>query len=465
MYRGLRINVIIPALDEEETIAAVLGAIDDGIVDQVVVADNGSRDDTAARARAAGAMVVHEERRGYGSACLRAIATAPPADVIVFVDGDCSDDAAEIPLLLDALVDNEAEIAIGSRVLGEAEPGALTPVQIFGNALTCRLVRWLWGVDYTDLGPFRAIRQRTYDILEMMDPDFGWTIEMQVKAAQRGITVVEVPVSYRRRRGGRSKVSGTLAGSWGAGRRILGYVLAAKLAELKQHWRGSPAPAQSLTRPSPRKLLVFSRYPRAGEVKTRLVPVLGRRGAAELHRRLAAAAIDSAQSAARSADLELEIHATGGSDAELRAWLGPELSYHQQSEGDLGARLAGACAAAFASGATAVVVMGSDCPQLSSAIITEAFAKLAECDLVLGPARDGGYYLIGLRRSRLQLFAGIDWGTDLVLEQTLTAARRLGLDTQQLVVLDDVDRPADLDLARSFLGETDSGRETSTTAT
>jgi len=448
MYRGLRINVIIPALDEEETIAAVLGAIDDVIVDQVVVSDNGSRDDTAARARAAGAMVVHEERRGYGSACLRAIATAPPADVIVFVDGDGSDDAAEIPLLLDALVDNEAEIAIGSRVLGEAEPGALTPVQIFGNALTCRLVRWLWGVDYTDLGPFRAIRQRSYDALEMMDPDFGWTIEMQVKAAQRGIRVVEVPVSYRRRRGGRSKVSGTLAGSWGAGRRILGYVLAAKLAELKQHWRGSPAPApappRSPSRPSPRKLLLFSRYPRAGEVKTRLVPVLGRRGAAELHRRLAAAAIASARSAAGSADLDLEIHATGGSDAELRAWLGPELICRQQSKGDLGARLASACAAAFADGATAVVVMGSDCPQLSGAIITDAFARLAECDLVLGPARDGGYYLIGLRQPRPQLFAGIDWGTDVVLEQTLTAARRLDLDTQQLVVLDDVDRPADL---------------------
>lgn len=236
MHAGHRIAVIIPALDEAATIGAVIDAIDRRLVDRVVVGDNGSVDGTPAVAELAGATVVREPRRGYGSACLKAIAEVPEADVLVFLDADGSDDPREIPRLVTALVEGPADLVIGSRVKGTAEPGSLTVVQRFGNALTCTLVRWLWGVHYSDLGPFRAIWRRQYDALGMCDPDYGWTIEMQVKAAQRGLRVAEVPVDYRNRRGGDSKVSGTIRGSYLAGQRILAYVVAARWSEM----RGTP---------------------------------------------------------------------------------------------------------------------------------------------------------------------------------------------------------------------------------
>jgi glycosyltransferase involved in cell wall biosynthesis len=234
MFREKSIAVIIPALNEEACIAGVVSAIDRSLIDRVLVADNGSSDQTAEVAHKAGAEVVFEPRRGYGSACLKAMAAVPDADVLVYLDGDGSDDPAEIPVLLEALVDTPADVVIGSRVLGQAEPGSLTPVQRFGNALTCTLVRLLWGVRYTDLGPFRAVTRSALDKLDMADPDFGWTIEMQVKAAQLGMHVVEVPVSYRNRRAGQSKVSGNLKGSFLAGKRIMGYVAEAKWKELSK---------------------------------------------------------------------------------------------------------------------------------------------------------------------------------------------------------------------------------------
>jgi glycosyltransferase involved in cell wall biosynthesis len=234
MYRGSRIGLIIPALNEEEAIGPVLADVDRTLVDVIIVADNGSTDQTANRAREKSAMVVHEPRRGYGSACLRALRDAPDADVVVFMDGDGSDDPREIERLVQVLLDSDADLVIGSRVLGTAERGALTPVQRFGNSLTCTLVWLMWGVRYTDLGPFRAIRRTALDQLRMADPDFGWTIEMQVKAAQMGLRVVETPVSRRTRRAGKSKVSGSIVGSWRAGKRILGYVVHAKMQELRQ---------------------------------------------------------------------------------------------------------------------------------------------------------------------------------------------------------------------------------------
>jgi len=232
MYHDQHIALIIPVLDEEQTIGDVVRAVDREVVDQVLVVDNGSRDATVQVAREAGAEVLFEPRRGYGSACLTGIAAAPSADVLVFLDGDGSDDPHEIPALLQTLRDNNAELVIGSRTRGTAEPGALTPVQELGNWLTCTLVRWFWGTRYTDLGPFRALTRAGLERLSMADPDFGWTIEMQVKAAQRGLRIQEIPVSCRVRRGGQSKVSGTLLGSYHAGRRILGYVFEAKARDM-----------------------------------------------------------------------------------------------------------------------------------------------------------------------------------------------------------------------------------------
>lgn len=236
MIGARTVVAVIPALDEEGAIGAVVAGLDRGLVDRVIVVDNGSRDATAVRARAAGAEVLREPRRGYGSACLRAIAAAPEAAILVFLDGDGSDDPADVPLVVAPIAADAADLVVGSRVRGRAEPGSLTAVQRLGNALTCALVRALWGVRWTDLGPLRAVRREALARLDMADPDYGWTIEMQVKAAQRGLRCAEVPVSYRNRRAGRSKVSGTVRGSWNAGRRILGYVAAAALRD----WAARP---------------------------------------------------------------------------------------------------------------------------------------------------------------------------------------------------------------------------------
>ena len=220
------IDVVIPALDEEEALPHVLAAIPEGAVRRVVVADNGSRDRTAEVARAAGAEVVREPRRGYGAACLKALAhlRRDPPDVVVFLDGDHSDHPEELPRLLAPIARGEADLVVGSRALGHAERGALTPQQRVGNAIACVALRLVYGARYTDLGPFRAIRWEALERLGMVDLDYGWTVEMQIKAARRRIAHTEVPVSYRRRIGV-SKVSGTLRGTLGASRKIL-WVLA-----------------------------------------------------------------------------------------------------------------------------------------------------------------------------------------------------------------------------------------------
>lgn len=207
------VDVVIPALDEERGLPLVLAEIPRARVRRVVVADNGSRDRTAEVARAGGAEVVHEPRRGYGSACLRALALLAddPPDVVVFLDADRSDCPSELDALL-APLERGAELVIGSRTLGRRERFSLTPQQRVGNAIACALLRTLYGARYTDLGPFRAITWRALSRLGMRDPDYGWTVEMQIKAARLGVPHAEVPVSYRRRVG-RSKVSGTLRGT------------------------------------------------------------------------------------------------------------------------------------------------------------------------------------------------------------------------------------------------------------
>lgn len=190
------------------------------LVREIIVVDNGSRDATAAVAQAGGARVVHEKHRGYGSACLRGIAEVHSAEVIVFLDADHSDYPEELGLLLRPIFEGEADFVLGSRVLGIREPGALAPQAYWGNRLATFLMRLLAGFAYTDLGPFRAIRLSSLNALEMGDRDYGWTAEMQVKAARLGLRIREVPVSYRRRKGV-SKISGTVGGTLRAGGKIL----------------------------------------------------------------------------------------------------------------------------------------------------------------------------------------------------------------------------------------------------
>lgn len=222
---ALLVDAVIPALNEEASIGAVLDAIPRPAVRRVVVADNGSSDRTAEVARAHGALVVAEPRRGYGAACLRALAALriDPPHVVLFLDGDMSDDPSEAPRLLAPIATGRADLVIGSRALGQTEPGSLAPAQRFGNWLATRLLLLLYGARYTDLGPFRAIRWDALEALGMRDRDFGWTVEMQVKAARRGLRHEEVPVRYRKRVG-TSKISGTLMGSLRAGTKILGTI-------------------------------------------------------------------------------------------------------------------------------------------------------------------------------------------------------------------------------------------------
>ncbi len=217
------VDVIIPAFNEEKSIAKVIGDIP-ALVRHVVVANNNSTDRTAEVATAAGAEVVFEPQKGYGKACLTAMdwiqQQEVQPDILVFLDGDYSDYPQELELLIAPILEGKAELVIGSRSLGEREAGSMTFPQVFGNELATMLMRWMYGAKFSDLGPFRAIHWEKLLELGMVDQNFGWTIEMQIKAHQAGLSYQEVPVQYRKRIGV-SKVSGTVKGVIGAGYKII----------------------------------------------------------------------------------------------------------------------------------------------------------------------------------------------------------------------------------------------------
>ena len=209
----MTVCVIIPALNEAESISAVLAAIPAGLADEVIVVDNGSTDATVARALAAGARVVGEARRGYGYACAAGVA-ATQADILVFLDADLSDFPEEITALLAPIQAGQADLVLGSRFLaGALAPAVMPPQQRFGNWLVSRLMRRLYRLPVTDLGPFRAVRRDVLLALDMREMTYGWPTEMMVKAARRGYLIREIAVRHRARYAGRSKVSGTVRGA------------------------------------------------------------------------------------------------------------------------------------------------------------------------------------------------------------------------------------------------------------
>ncbi len=227
MHQKYAIDVLIPAWNEEEALPLVIADLPKDWVRNIVVCDNGSTDRTAAVAIAAGAVVVQEPQRGYGSACLagmRYLQQLPSSEqphLVVFLDGDYSDFPEDLPKVAGPILTDEKDLVIGSRMLGGLEPGAMTLPQRFGNWLAPTLIRWLYGYRFSDLGPFRAVRWDKLLALEMKDKNFGWTVEMQVKAAKMRLACTEVPVRYRRRAAGKSKVSGTIKGTILAGWKII----------------------------------------------------------------------------------------------------------------------------------------------------------------------------------------------------------------------------------------------------
>jgi glycosyltransferase involved in cell wall biosynthesis len=216
------ISVIIPALDEEEPIAGVVReCLATGLPNEVIVVDNGSTDRTAERAHEAGARVV-TAARGYGRACAAGVrALSPECDIVVFLDGDGSDVPSFMNQLVDPVARGTHDFVIGSRTRGQREPGSMNFQQIFAGRLAGLILRSLYGVRYTDMSPFRAIRRRALEQLDMREQTYGWNLEMQMKAARDGLRVFEVPVNHRRRAAGESKVSGTFRGTFVAGSRIV----------------------------------------------------------------------------------------------------------------------------------------------------------------------------------------------------------------------------------------------------
>jgi glycosyltransferase involved in cell wall biosynthesis len=215
------VSVVIPALNEEEPIGAVVRAVAAQPVDEILVVDNGSTDRTAERASAAGARVVREPRRGYGRACRAGVAAVRgDCDVIVFLDGDGSDCPQFIPALLAPIAAGSQDFVIGSRIRGRAEPGSLTPQQRLAGWLAGHLCRMVYGVRYTDMSPFRAIRRGCLARLEIREETYGWNLEMQMQAARAGLRILEIPVDHQRRLGGVSKVSGSPVAALAAAVRI-----------------------------------------------------------------------------------------------------------------------------------------------------------------------------------------------------------------------------------------------------
>ncbi len=218
------IVVIIPAYNEENSVGKVVRDIPADLVQEIIVVNNNSNDSTELNARNAGATVLREDRPGYGYACLKGIGyikqmlSAP--DIVVFIDADYSDHPEEMPLLVQPIINEGMDMVIGSRALGKREKGSMTPQQLFGNWLATCLLKLFYGVTYTDLGPFRAIRYTKLLEIDMRDTTYGWTVEMQLKAAKLNLKTIEIPVSYRRRIGF-SKISGTVKGTVMAGYKII----------------------------------------------------------------------------------------------------------------------------------------------------------------------------------------------------------------------------------------------------
>jgi len=434
LYKDHIVKVITPAYNEAHAIAKVIADAPDWI-DQYIVVDNGSTDDTAMVAQRAGATVVSEPQRGYGKACLAGIAALGRCDIVVFIDGDYSDYPVEMALLVDPIVSGQLEMVIGSRVTTTAACQALTLQQRFGNALACFLMKCFWKSTYTDLGPYRAITHRALRQLAMCDENYGWTIEMQIKALRGNLAVKEVAVQYRERIGV-SKISGTVQGVIGAGTKIIYTIFRQALKPSLIHKR------------YPNHLIIFTRYPQPGNTKTRLIPDVGALAAAHLQAQMTHLVVRQGMALNKKRPIYIEVAYDGGNQEKMKSWLGDRCDYVVQVEGDLGARMQATIQSAYDKGGEYIVVIGSDCPGIDQAVLANAYHQLITHDVVIGPTDDGGYYLIGMRMPYRELFAGVQWGSDTVFRDTCCIAKNAGLRMAVLSTLCDVDYATDLPIYR-----------------
>jgi len=432
MFENRKVAVVIPAQNEAQSIARVLKDIPPW-VDDIVVVDNASTDSTTQIAIANGARVVRERVSGYGRACLTGMAFLRDPDIIVFLDADYSDYPQQMEHLVKPIAEGVADLVIGSRTTGKVQRGALTPQQRCGNAVACRLMRYFWKTSYTDLGPFRAVSRDGLCSLQMDDRDFGWTIQMQIRAVRRGLRTMEVPVDYRRRVGV-SKISGTVRGVIGAGIKIISTIFREKA---KPPWSEYPAVGGN-------HLIVFTRCPVSGETKTRMIPALGERGAANLQRDMTLHALSHVSQFLETQNVTVELHYSGGSEAQAREAFGVDWEYVAQTDGDLGEKMRRAINRAFYLGARCVAVMGTDCPEITSDVLARTFETTRKADVVFTPAHDGGYVLVAMRRPIQCIFEGITWGESDVLRDSVEAAKRDGRTVALLDPLGDVDVARDL---------------------
>jgi rSAM/selenodomain-associated transferase 1 len=444
------VSVIIPALDEEQSIGAVIEAIPRDVVGEVVVVDGGSRDATRAIVRERGARVVSEPARGYGRACARGVSEAS-GEIVVFLDADGANDPQDIRALVAPIAEGRADLVLGSR-LGRGRAAAVLSAamplhQRLGNRLAALLISVRHGVPVTDISPFRAVRRARLLGLPIEDLTFGWPTEMIVRAARAGWRIIEVPVSCRPRSGGRSKVSGTLRGATLAGVHIFGAILS--LARVRGPEADGDAEAAVPTRGAS-VVVVMAKRPVPGKTKTRLCPPLTPLEAAELYEALLRDTMELV-SGLRGVETAVAVSPRRAVDEMQR--MAPRGARMLAVEGAcLGECLRSATEQLFAEGFTRVVAVNSDGPTLPAEYLERAVEVLTHSDVVLGPAEDGGYYLIGMRQPQPGLFTDIEWSSSRVAVQTLERAAAAGLTVARLPPWYDVDTPAEFERLRKELG-------------
>lgn len=408
--------------------------------------DGGSRDRTAEVARDAGARVVVEPRRGYGRACASG-AQAARADILAFLDGDGADDPAALGALLQLVLQGKADLALGARRPMEA--GALPAHALLGNRLAAGLISARWGQPIGDLPSFKVIRRETLLELELAEATYGWTIEMIVKAARRGLRLAEVPLDYHRRVGGESKVSGNLSTSLKASYAIL--------STLARHGLGRSTGRPLIRR---RALVLMAKAPFPGEAKTRLAAVLGDEAAAAIHEAFLRASLWTAGEACPL----VALMAPDERHAERLRSLSPEgVQVWAQQRPGLMAGISQAFERATAAGAVDVLVGETDSPNLPLAHLEDAFRWLEQPGrgLVLGPCADGGYYLAGASgldgATARALFEGEAYDGATICRRTAERARELGLWVELAPEWYDVDTVDELARLRRELAQAPAG--------